>query len=66
MKDRAFFSYSQGSICVNCRSKFDRRREEEERIMKAEAREEAERREKEFEDKIRKIVNKVLDERGVK
>jgi len=56
LKDRGYFSYSQGNQCKKC---WDRISKEIDKNQKRGCEIE----EKEFEEKVRKIVNKVLDER---
>ena len=53
------FSYSQGQICKECSSKISKVREENAKKYKIKE-------DKKFEDKIRGIINKVLEERGIK
>jgi len=59
MKDRGYFSYSQGNLCRGCWSKISK-------VIAKNQKQGTEQEEKELENKIRKIVNKVLDERNDK
>ncbi len=57
LKDRAVFSYSFGQLCSKCWRVLSKIREANEKKNKEYA-------DKLFENKIKKIVNKVLDERN--
>ncbi len=57
LKDRAVFSYSFGQLCSKCWSRLRKIRETNQKKNEEYA-------DKQFENKIKKIVNKVIDERN--
>ena len=67
IENRGYFSFSQGNVCRDCWRKWNKERDVEERKDRLERKRRVEKyKEKQridFEKKVRKIVNQVLDER---
>lgn len=62
-KDRGFFTPSKGNVCKECTKKMIEETEKSEKENFERDRRNAEESEKRFEEKMRRIVNNVLNER---